>query len=129
MGADFDLKNVNWRIRHSLATERGGMGLDCGKTRGQIDTKTARRSGRRERERQEREQQSGMGESQVVLDRALCDAAREGDLEHVRDLIQNGADVNAKDEDRWTALMRAAGNGHMDVVCFLIEHSADINAK
>jgi ankyrin repeat protein len=44
-------------------------------------------------------------------------------------LIQNGADVNAKDEDRWTALMRAAGNGHMDVVCFLIEHSADINAK
>jgi ankyrin repeat protein/tRNA A-37 threonylcarbamoyl transferase component Bud32 len=70
-----------------------------------------------------------MGKSQKVLDRALIDAGQEGDLERARDLIQNGADVNAKDEDGWTTLWLASRNGLMDVVCLLIERGADINAK
>lgn len=70
-----------------------------------------------------------MQKPQEELDQALCDAAREGDVERARELIQNGADVNATTTYGWTALVSAARNGHMNVVRFLIERGADVNAK
>ena len=35
---------------------------------------------------------------------ALVDAAREGELEKIRKLLETGADVNAKNKDGYTAL-------------------------
>ena len=52
-----------------------------------------------------------------------------GHLEVVKLLIENGADVNAKNEDGKTALMRASREGHLEVVKYLIENGADVNAK
>ena len=50
--------------------------------------------------------------------------------EEVRQLIQDGADVNAKDEDGWTPLMLAAAhNSNPEVLKVLIEAGADVNAK
>ena len=43
-------------------------------------------------------------------------------------LIQNGADVNAVDKDKWTALHYAAQNGHVDVVKVLLQNGANVNA-
>jgi hypothetical protein len=43
-------------------------------------------------------------------------------------LIENGADVNAVDKDKWAALHLAAQNGHVDVVNVLIQSGADVNA-
>ncbi|MGO9568404.1 MAG: ankyrin repeat domain-containing protein [Desulfomonilaceae bacterium] len=40
-----------------------------------------------------------------------------------------GADVNAKDNHGWTALMEAAKTGHLDVVKLLLDEGADVNAK
>ncbi|MHC4604697.1 MAG: ankyrin repeat domain-containing protein, partial [Planctomycetota bacterium] len=60
---------------------------------------------------------------------ALQQAARDGDIEHVRLLIARGADVNAKDNSGWTPLHQAAGGGHKDIVELLIEKGADVNAK
>ena len=53
-----------------------------------------------------------------------------GDLERVRQLIQDGQDVN-RDENRygWTPLMRAAYSGHDQVVRELIRAGADVNGK
>ena len=43
-------------------------------------------------------------------------------------LIENGADVNAVTESKWTALHFAAKKGHVDVAKVLIQNGADVNA-
>ena len=45
----------------------------------------------------------------------IHDAARDGNLAAVRQHLQEGSDVNAKDNNGDTPLMWAAGNGHLEV--------------
>lgn len=59
----------------------------------------------------------------------LCESAEDGNLEKVKECIENGADVNAKDVWGKTALRSASQNGHFEIVKFLIENGADMNAK
>ena len=48
-------------------------------------------------------------------------AAAQGDLETVQSLIEDGADVNAKEDSMGgTAVVEAAGNGKTDVVKALV---------
>jgi hypothetical protein len=51
---------------------------------------------------------------------ALHIASREGFYEIAKILIENGADVNAIDNEGWTPLMRANINGHHEVVALLV---------
>ena len=44
-------------------------------------------------------------------------------------LMQNGADVNAKDDTGWTSLIWASVKGHTDIVKLLLENGSDVNAK
>lgn len=48
------------------------------------------------------------------------------DLEVIKKLIEDGADVNARDN---YALRWASKNGHLDIVRYLIEHGANIHAN
>jgi len=54
-------------------------------------------------------------------------AAANGNTETVQSLLNRGADINAKDSNGQTALMRAAYEGHLDIVQLLLEYDADIN--
>ena len=54
---------------------------------------------------------------------------RTGTPKAVREDLSFGADVNAKDEDGWTALMYAAHNPNPEVVSVLLEAGADVDAK
>ena len=56
-------------------------------------------------------------------------ASREGDLERVRQLIQDGQDVNIGDRYGTTPLMCAATHGHDQIVRELIRAGADVNGK
>jgi hypothetical protein len=60
-------------------------------------------------------------------------AAREGNIEAVKQFIAAGADVNAKEKDwqgnGWTPLHKAAYKQHKDVAELLIAAGADVNAK
>jgi hypothetical protein len=58
----------------------------------------------------------------------LIEAAGMGDTEAVRSLLQEGVDVNAKNEVfGYTALILAARQGHADTVRMLLENGADVN--
>jgi ankyrin repeat protein len=59
----------------------------------------------------------------------LHDAARAGDLEKVRALIDQGATIDAQSERGETPLILAILAGHIDVVELLILHGADVMAR
>jgi len=60
---------------------------------------------------------------------SLLNAARKGQKYVVEFLIDNGAEVNSKDNFGNTPLHRAAIGGHRDVVELLIARGADVNAR
>jgi ankyrin repeat protein len=59
----------------------------------------------------------------------LIEAATKGDLPTVKRLIAWGADVNARNIRRETALMFASRNGSKKIVQLLIAKEADVNAR
>jgi uncharacterized protein len=59
---------------------------------------------------------------------ALLFASRQGALNAVKTLAENGAALNLGDPDGITPLIIAIMNGHYDVAAALIAHGADVNA-
>lgn len=58
----------------------------------------------------------------------LCEAARNGDTEKLKTLIDSGADVSFFDGEGLSPLMHAAKLGHADAVKTLLEAGAPWNA-
>ena len=58
---------------------------------------------------------------------ALVFAAREGDLESAKPLLDAGADVNQTTEYGWTPLLTATNNRHYKLGACLIDRGADAN--
>lgn len=56
-------------------------------------------------------------------------AARLGLAEMARLLIDNGADLNIRNDEGFTPLHGAAGEGQKELVVILIAHGADVNAR
>jgi len=59
----------------------------------------------------------------------IHDAAKQGNVENVTRLLNNGADPNEGDYVKRTPLHFAAGLGHENVTKILLESGADVNAK
>lgn len=62
-------------------------------------------------------------------DHPIHHAARNGDTEIVRLLIQYNADVNAQTPHGHTVLYCAGGHGHLDTLQLLLNSGADCNAR
>ena len=62
-------------------------------------------------------------------DQAIHHAARNGDTEIVRLLVEHGADVNAKNTGGQTVLYCAGGHGHLDTLQLLLSEGADRDAR
>ena len=60
---------------------------------------------------------------------AIMFAARSGDTESARMLVERGANVNDTEADGNTALIVAAHSGHGTLAAFLLEHGADAKAS
>jgi ankyrin repeat protein len=59
----------------------------------------------------------------------LLEAAAHGDLVEVKNLLEAGVNINAKNENGITALMLAATSGYGDIVELLLAQGADSKAK
>jgi len=68
-------------------------------------------------------------EEQKKLNRALLDASVKGDFKKVQELINKGANPNAKDYAKRTPLHHASGGGHDKTVKTLLQNKANIHAK
>jgi len=60
---------------------------------------------------------------------AIHEAVRNGETETVKRLIENGADVNARDYQHETPLHIASGRGNTEIAQLLIDKGADVNAQ
>lgn len=62
-------------------------------------------------------------------DSELMEAAGKGNLEAVKSLLDNGANLKARELDGHSALWRACGNNHVEIARLLIDHGGDVNEK
>lgn len=56
----------------------------------------------------------------------IIEATKGGDLKAVRELLAADIDVNAVDQDGWSALSWAAGRGILEIAAALINRGADV---
>lgn len=62
-------------------------------------------------------------------DKKFVRVCREGRLEDAKQMLESGADVNARDEWERTALLYSLWHRHSNLTKMLIEAGADVNAK
>jgi ankyrin repeat protein len=67
--------------------------------------------------------------SSPIAEPALSRAVIAGDVARIREIIDTGADVNAKDALDRTPLHLAAFYGRTEIIDLLIAHGADVNAR
>ena len=85
---------------------------------------TSKKSNTKFRKTRSKKQRGG-----TVADSYLIRASAYGHIDMVKKYIEDGADVNAKNDDGNTALMMASYNGYIKVVRLLLKKGADVNAK
>jgi hypothetical protein len=78
------------------------------------------------RERSARETAKGFN-SKAWLDSEMIDAAPCGDVEYIKQLIAQGANINASSGFMMSPLAMACQNGFSELVRYLVEHGADVN--
>jgi cytohesin len=71
----------------------------------------------------------GASENPSKLDQALADAAFICDVARVRELLAQGADPNARNDEGRPPLVSALLGGSMPLVELLLEAKADVNAR
>ncbi|WP_264682379.1 MULTISPECIES: ankyrin repeat domain-containing protein [unclassified Wolbachia] len=67
--------------------------------------------------------------AQAKLDKDLRVAVIRGNLQTVKNLIEQGANIETKDKEEWKLLHYAAVRNHIMVVKFLVEQGANIETK
>jgi ankyrin repeat protein len=58
----------------------------------------------------------------------LLEAAEKGNLKYVRELLDDGVDVNSRNKYGESALTKSAEQGRLDLAKFLLERGAYVNA-
>ena len=71
----------------------------------------------------------GPSEREVATEKLLSVKYSDRMADYIRELISEGADVNAENGFGRTPLYQACMFGHLEVATLLIEEGADVNAK
>jgi ankyrin repeat protein len=122
-------KALQWRIKHMLnrpipkSSKLGALGIIV------IFTIAAALLPMAKAEKPNEDNNPVATENEANPTKSLHQAAKDGDLEQVKSLIDKGADINAKDEKGQTPLHFAARHGYREVAKLLIAQGADVNAS
>ena len=65
----------------------------------------------------------------AISDNEFIKLCAEGNAEKIEEAINNGANIEAKDDNGNTALILAASEGYTQIVELLLQYGANINAK
>ncbi|MGK5507020.1 ankyrin repeat domain-containing protein [Brevibacillus formosus] len=68
-----------------------------------------------------------MTDNSVV--QAFLEAAAEGNIEALKKHLEQGADINARNRQKRTAILTAAMNDKLEAVSFLVEAGADVDLQ
>ncbi|MFP3015701.1 MAG: ankyrin repeat domain-containing protein, partial [Wolbachia sp.] len=68
-------------------------------------------------------------QTQLILDKQLLIAIGNSDLSKVRDLVDQGANINTNDKNGNTLLYSSAEIGDLNLVKLLLDNGANIEAK
>ena len=63
------------------------------------------------------------------MENEMMDAVRNGDIENVKLLLDNGIDINIRDRFGGTALNLASSGDHTDIVRLLLDRGANPNIR
>jgi uncharacterized protein len=111
-GADPDIRTRAFRLNRVLVDENGNP-IPAGTVPGNVaDDPSAGRS---------------LGAPFIGGMTALHFAAREGQMDAVRELVAGRADVNLASADQTPPMTEALINGHVDVARYLLDHGANPN--
>jgi ankyrin repeat protein len=88
-------------------------------------SKPGKDNGNNQNKDQETVEQKSSSETQPQI--PIHDAALSGNLEAVKAHIENGADLEATNQQGHTPIMLASFNGHTEIVQLLIENGANVN--
>ncbi|KAM7212203.1 potassium channel AKT1 [Rhypophila decipiens] len=69
----------------------------------------------------------GLVKKWFVNDKAMLEAASDGDVDRVAELISLGMDVNVRDRWGWSPLSMCGYGGHAAVARILLDHGADLD--
>ena len=65
----------------------------------------------------------------TIFEEQLCKAARQGTIERVGALLDQGVAVDSRGAFQWTPLLHASGRGHRAVAALLLDREANVNAE
>ena len=72
---------------------------------------------------------AGIGVKQEDLNEGLRAAAKVGDAPRMAGLLKRGADVNAADENGWSAVHEAVRKGSVPALTTLLDHGARLDRR
>ncbi|MEB5451175.1 MULTISPECIES: ankyrin repeat domain-containing protein [Virgibacillus] len=75
------------------------------------------------------DEQQTNNKEEIALNQSLIEAAAKGNQEKVEQLLQNGANIDATNDQGTTAVLAATYNNEVETVKLLIEEGADINKQ
>ena len=69
------------------------------------------------------------GDDNTRRNKALFEAAHNGDIDGAKYAIERGADINGKGRNGWTAMHKACSMGQLKMITFLLKNGANINLE
>jgi ankyrin repeat protein len=139
-------EQLTWEQENEPQGQQGGQGFQRQQAPAQPQAPAAQQPPAAGAQAQAQQRQEGQAEAQEEPDdddtevvvaglvgggggglTALTFAAREGDLESARALLDAGADINQTTEYGWTPLLTAVNNRNYLLAQMLIERGADVN--